>query len=391
MAMRQRSGFLLPRDVATSLRFVADIRRPVSLRSAESREAKISVSHDTRSWGNRTAQRFCLLLLLYSATLIGCRQEDEKTQTPVGAAPLVEEMVQGEVEIVFSIDPAAIQYERDTLLTITVTAPANVRVGLPALADRLEGFILNGTFEDPAISEGDRVTRRLNARLTPLPGREHRIAPIPILVSDGRASPSDETWFPTRPIVLDVTPPMDEDPGMEIRDEMDPVWVRPPFREVAGYAVLLLVALGVIFLLWKLAGRLHRQVKLMRMSPHQRALKELAILLAKDLIAKHKVKDFYLQLTMIVRRYIERAHKVRAPEQTTEEFLAAVSCDPSSPDGSDAAGPQFSPEVVTRLKQFLQAADLVKFAAYDPSAHDIDRATTTARSYIEQDAAEAEE
>ncbi|MDP6490699.1 MAG: hypothetical protein QGG69_02870 [Kiritimatiellia bacterium] len=370
--MRKRSGFLLPRDL-------------------ESREAKISVSHGTRSWGNRTAQRFCLLLLLCSAALIGCRQEDEKPEPAVQAGPLVEEMVHGEVEVVFSIDPAAIQYERDTLLTITITAPATVRVGLPELTDRLEGFILNGTFEDPAISEGDRVTRRLNARLTPLPGREHRIAPMPILVSDGGAAAPGATWFPTRPIVLDVTPPMDEDPGMEIRDEMDPVWVRPPFREVAGYAVLLLVALAVVFLLGKLAGRLHRQVKLMRMSPHERALKELAILLAKDLIAKHKVKEFYLQLTMIVRRYIERAHKVRAPEQTTEEFLAAVSSDPSSPGGSDAAGPQFSPEVVTRLREFLQAADLVKFAAYDPTQDDIDRATKTARSYIEQDAAEVEE
>ncbi len=294
--------------------------------------------------------------------------------------PLVEEMVHEEVELVFSVDPATIQYERDTLLTITVTAPADVRVGLPALADRLDGFILNGTFEDPAINEGNRVTRRLNARLTPLPGQEHRIAPMPILVSDGRATPAANTWFPTRPIVLDVTPPLHEDPGTEIRDSMDPVWVRPPFREVAGYAVLLLAVLGVGFLLWKLAGRLHRQVKLMRMSPHERALKELAVLLAKDLIARHKVKEFYLQLTMIVRRYIERAHKVRAPEQTTEEFLAAVSSDP-----------QFSPQVVTRLREFLQAADLVKFAAYDPSPSDIERATTTARSYIEQDAAEARE
>ncbi|MBL7077920.1 MAG: hypothetical protein ISS31_10655 [Kiritimatiellae bacterium] len=288
-------------------------------------------------------------------------------------------MAQGDVEVVFAIDPATVQYERDTLLTITVTAPANVRVGLPPLGDRLQGFILSGTFEDPAVAEGDHVTRRLNARLTPLPGREHRVAPMPILVSDGRDAPATETWFPTRPIVLDVTPPTDEDPGTEIRDELDPVWVRPPFREVAGYALLILAVIGVVFVLWKLAGRLHRQVKLMRMSPRERALKELAILLAKDLITRHKVKEFYLQLTMIVRRYIERAHKVRAAEQTTEEFLAAVTDDA-----------QFSPEVVTRLKDFLQAADLVKFAAYDPSENDIGRATTTARSYIEQDAAEAE-
>ncbi len=321
-----------------------------------------------------------VLAVLFLSIAGGCGEQTNREEGEPQAGPLVEEMAHGEVELVFSIDPSTIQYERDTLLTISVTAPANVRVGLPALDNRLQGFILNGTFEDPALAEGGRVTRQLNARLTPLPGHEHRLAPMPIMVSDGRTSPSTETWFPTRPIVLDVTPPTYEDPGSEIRDEMDPVWIRPPFREVAGYALLLLAVAGLMFLLWKLAGRLHRQVKLMRMSPRERALKELAILLAKDLITKQKVKEFYLQLTMIVRRYIERAHKVRAPEQTTEEFLAAVTDDP-----------QFSVEVVTRLKDFLQAADLVKFAAYTPSVNDIDRSTTTARSYIEQDAAEAAE
>jgi hypothetical protein len=47
--------------------------------------------------------------------------------------------------------------------------------------------------------------------------------------------------------------------------------------------------------------------------------------------------------------------------------------------------------VVRRLKDFLQAADLVKFAAYQPSESDITRATNTARSYVEQDAAESAE
>ncbi len=318
----------------------------------------------------------CLLLL----GLTGCDRRREQAADITGTHPRIEEMAQGEVDLSFSIDPPSVHYERDTLLTITVSAPEQVQVGLPQLADRLQGFILNGTFEDPAMPEGGRVTRRLNARLTPVPGREHRIAPMPILVSDGRETPAAGTWFPTRPIVLDVTPTTDADPGTDIHDAMDPVWIRPPFREVAGYALLVLGIAALAVLLWKLAGRLHRQVKLMRMSPRERALKELAILLGKDLIHKKQVKAFYLELTMIVRRYIERAHKVRAPEQTTEEFLAAVTDDP-----------QFSREVVTRLKDFLQAADLVKFAAYNPSDRDIDSATTTARSYIEQDAAEAEE
>jgi hypothetical protein len=101
---------------------------------------------------------------------------------------------------------------------------------------------------------------------------------------------------------------------------------------------------------------------------------ELAALLKRDLIARGDPKEFYLELTMIVRRYIERSHGVRAPEQTTEEFLAAASWDP-----------RFSREVLAKLREFLQAADLVKFAAHRPAPGAAERATDTARDYIETD------
>ena len=100
----------------------------------------------------------------------------------------------------------------------------------------------------------------------------------------------------------------------------------------------------------------------------------LAELLARDLVGQNRVKEFYVELTMVVRRYIERQHAVRAPEQTTEEFLAAA--------GRDR---RFDAETVDRLKAFLEAADLVKFAAYRPPAGTTDTATSTAREYIEED------
>jgi hypothetical protein len=167
-------------------------------------------------------------------------------------------------------------------------------------------------------------------------------------------------------------------PGNDIKVNMQPVWIYPSFRTVALWTAMAAAGVGLLFLLAKLLRKVRRQVQLMRMSPRERALTELAELMAKDLIRKDRVKDFYLELTMIVRRYIERAHAIRAPEQTTEEFLAAVSRDP-----------RFSREVVAKLKAFLEAADLVKFAAHRPPEPDIRRSTGTAREYIETDAASA--
>ena len=126
-----------------------------------------------------------------------------------------------------------------------------------------------------------------------------------------------------------------------------------------------------------LLRRIRHEVILRMMTPRERAMRELEHLLLRDLIEKDLFKDFYVELTMIVRRYIERAHKVRAPEQTTEEFLASASNHPA-----------FGEEVLTRLRNFLEAADLVKFAAQHSDRSAPDNATLTAREYIQKDEAE---
>lgn len=321
----------------------------------------------------RACTGWCRAALLAVLVAAGCG----RPAADDGAAPdtpRVETVTHGDVRLTLSIEPARVQYDRDALLTLDVEAPRGVLIGLPALDNRAQGFILSGSFEDPVQADGDRLSRRLHARLTPLPGVEHRIAPIPVTVTDQRSTPPVLSWFPTRPMVLDVAAPFDGDPGADIAVDLEPVWVYPPFRVVASYVVLVLVLLAALWVAVKLLGRVRRQVQLMRMSPRERALKELAVLLAKDLVGRQQVKEFYLQLTMIVRRYIERAHRVRAPEQTTEEFLEAVSHDP-----------RFTRETVARLTAFLEAADLVKFAAHQPPETDIRRAIETARNYIESD------
>jgi hypothetical protein len=208
-------------------------------------------------------------------------------------------------------------------------------------------------------------------RLTPHLSPQYRIGPVAILVKSGLT----ERWFPTRPIVLDAAPIIKGTPGKDIMGPRSPVPIRPGLKTIAGY-LLGLLAIGAIgYGIWWAARHLHRAVKLRRMSPRERALHELADLLARDLVGRDQIKDFYFELTMIVRAYIERAHAIRAPEQTTEEFLLAVSRDP-----------RFSPDVVGRLRTFLQAADKVKYAAYRPDQPTVNQALSTAQTYIETDA-----
>ena len=83
-------------------------------------------------------------------------------------------------------------------------------------------------------------------------------------------------------------------------------------------------------------------------------------------------KDFYLRLTGIVRNYIEGITSLRAPEQTTEEFLREM--------GQKEV---FSKEQSAGLKEFLEAADMVKYAAQRPDASQVESSIHRAKEFID--------
>ncbi len=312
--------------------------------------------------------------------LTGCRSSQDARKDDAGKdspAALTEDFSWGSIEFKLKASPAIVYLDRDTVVTLTLTSPSEVEIEFPSLADRLAGFTISGTIDrDPVTVDGEtRRVRRL--RLTPGVASEYRIAPMAVEYTDRSASPPRKGWYATRPVVFERAAVVEGDVDDEIAEDLKARWIYPPFKTIATWVIVLLVLIAAAVTLWKLWPRLQRAHKLRRMSPKDRALFELRELLSKRLIEQNRPKDFYVELTMIVRRYIERVHKVHAPEQTTEEFLAAV-----SNDG------RFAPEVVARLKTFLEAADLVKFAARQPTAEAVDSSVQTARDYVIGDSEE---
>ena len=303
------------------------------------------------------------------------------------AAPRVDKMTSGPVELIITADPPQVHLDRDILLSIKTIAPSNINVRLPPLDNRLTGFTLSGAFDREPMAQDGAIVRDHCFRLTPRVAAEYRLAPMAVTYTDTTNSPGTpaastasaastaaKRWFATRALVFEVAPIGSEHPGVSIRDIRGPLWIYPALKTIAGWVGLLVLMAAVVWLLYRLSRRIHRAIRLRRMSPRERALVELADLMVRDLIAKNKVKEFFLELTLIVRRYIERAHSIRAPEQTTEEFLLAA-----------ARNPQFRTEVLDKLRAFLQTADLVKFAEYRPEPAVVDRAVGTARDYVETD------
>lgn len=298
------------------------------------------------------------------------------------AAPFSATLSRGDVEITAASSQEAIDLGRDFDLTLTVTHPATVKVSLPdltALRGRFQGFsVADGFVRDETRDQDGRVVREWRWRLVPEPAAEkYRLAPFAVEVRPVVGSAADVRSFPTVPAVFPVAP-LEANVGGDVEISPEPYWIRPTARMVARWILLALGAVLLLALLVLVAMKLRRAAKLRRMTPSERAFAELTKLLDKGLPEKGLFKDFYIELTHVVRRYIERSHGIRAPEQTTEEFLAAAK-----------SHPRFTPEVLARLSDFLRSADLVKFAGVGSSSSVADEAVRTARAYIEHDAAVA--
>lgn len=106
-----------------------------------------------------------------------------------------------------------------------------------------------------------------------------------------------------------------------------------------------------------------------------RALRELEELAARQLPQKGLVLDFYVLLSDTVRRYVEGRFGIRAPEQTTKEFLQAARFHPSIRDDHQRM-----------LAAFLRAADMVKFAAQRPGPAECERGLDAARGFVRESA-----
>ena len=144
---------------------------------------------------------------------------------------------------------------------------------------------------------------------------------------------------------------------------------------------LVLGAAVVVVLIWLGIRYIARRVKEHRMSPIERAWVELDRLLKKGLPGRGRYKDFDVELTMVVRRYVQRKYGIKAPHLTTEEFLKEFR-DQGSGIGDLGTG--------DRLKKFLESADMVKFAGVEATPEMADEATDSARGYLKSDATAGE-
>ncbi len=321
---------------------------------------------------NCTTAALAALLFLLS----GCKGD---AGAPVGEKPDASEetvarstVERGPLRLTVEIDPKSARLSDEPVLTLVLDYEQGVTVTKPPFGEALGDFLIRDFREPLPETKGDREIVRQIYTLEPTRAGQLTVAPISVTFRDTRPGKDGKQYrVESESLTIEVKTVLgDEAPSLaDLRPAAGPV----ELPETGGPATwwipsLLVLVAAVVFTLWRRYRR--KTAGAPELSAHERAYLELEKLI-EDGLAEKDVKLFYVELTGIVRRFIERTTDVRAPEQTTEEFLREIS------------GQQlFSADESARLTDFLESADLVKFAAHRPNKADVEESFRRAKLFV---------
>ncbi|MDK1020220.1 MAG: hypothetical protein QGD90_01100 [Candidatus Hydrogenedentes bacterium] len=273
---------------------------------------------------------------------------------PAAAFVVAAGLASAQVDVKAVLSPPIIPYHKQAAFTVVVEAPAGVVVKLPDMRDHFGKLAVYGVpdYHSEPIGE-DRVRITETYVLDPVHIRHHVIAPVEVTWGDANviAVPS-----PTLR-VRDLTPE-----ELEEAKRFEGAIVGGPGATGPGYSGLwtwlggIAVALAAVAaLIFYLRGR-----RALPSGPTAKdvwviAKERLAALAERKLPQLGKYDAYYVDLSSILRYYIEGRFQVHAPERTTPEFLAEIS-----------GKGYFSPEQEVFLARFLRLCDRVKFAQFRP-------------------------
>lgn len=168
--------------------------------------------------------------------------------------------------------------------------------------------------------------------------------------------------------------------------------VTEPWRELPGPGrgpgrrfSRLLWALPLVALVALAVGRWSRRLGRLKPpeepashAPHELALRELEQLRGEDWLGRGEWEAFVVRLSDIVRRYLEGRFDLKAPEQTTEEFIREATL-----------SSRLSTEHQRLTQSFLEQSDLVKFARWRPDPAVLREAFSAAERLVRETAPDA--
>lgn len=265
-----------------------------------------------------------------------------------------------------TLEPPEIPYHHTASYVIVAEGPDAEELSITPPEMKAPGLEFSAGDTQIETLPNGRKRVRLKYTIDPIEVREHSIPPAAVQWGDGQ-----ELSLPTLRLRVRELSDAEREAAERFEDiEAPPVpaSLAYPWIALGIAAVVLLAALG-LFLLRRPPGELSVPPP----KPWEVALQRLRELEQKRLPGFGKFDEYYVDLSAILRYYIEDRFHLRAPEQTTPEFLETAR------SGSDLTEPQQQ-----TLADFLVHCDRVKFARYEPGPEEMEGHFDVVRSFVRE-------
>ncbi len=236
---------------------------------------------------------------------------------------------------------------------ILVDRPRKVTVSAPDPKVNIKPFEIKSVELSPIKKGQNRVQETFILTMTVFELGDLKIPPIPVLyqVEGGEVGEAR-----TEPVSLKVA-----SVGAKITDKDDIRPIKGPVSigVIRFWTWVMGIVAGTLFI-FLITKVVLRKIKEMgsaesRKPAHERVLIEIKRLKDKGYLEEKKFKEFYSELSDVLRLYLERAFKVEALERTTSELL------------DELKQKQFEATPLSQMKQVLEETDLIKFAKFIPN------------------------
>ena len=284
----------------------------------------------------------------------------------------------GPVEAIVRLSPSKPRIGDALTLELEVRARPDVELLMPEFGEALDRFaVLDFTRSETADDEGGTISHQ-RYTLTPPHSGSHAIPQLLVEFVDRRPgrdpAPEGEDAYEllTAALAFEVTSALADDAPLEFRaslGELGPFVVSGRYRWLWILASVIASAAAVLA---GIRGWAWWQMRTQRRSAYDVAKGDLDALIMAPRPNERQMDVFFVQLSGIIRHYLENRFGLRSPELTTEEFLDEL-----------AKSPDLVRSHQRLLREFLHRADLVKFAHLVPDSADVEVSLDSARRFLE--------
>jgi hypothetical protein len=279
------------------------------------------------------------------------------------------------IEVNSAVDTSRITIGDRITYTLSIDHVDTMRVEKPGEGVHLGQFeIKDYKIYDPVQQEG-RIWKKFEYVISVFDTGTFVIPPFPVAYFP-TDSLGDYKLIEASSITIYVESVI-QDEERQLRDVKPPIDI--PFDYLVLFSVISSVLIiGVLLYLGYRFYKKRKETGYLIKPPepprpaHEIALASLEELLKKDLLLNGFVKEFYSEISEIIRRYIEGRYFIPALEETSREILRELQ------------NQDIVEEIRQKVKEILELSDLVKFAKYKPSDEENQKVVILAREFIEE-------